>query len=421
MKPFKFYIVLFCLLSLLIAACKNNKPTVHEVGEVYTCSMHPQIIRDNPGKCPICGMDLIKKETSKEATIDTSLNALIKPTDEFVLSSIPTVVMERSSKETQLNALGTIEYDNRQAGAISSRIAGRIEKLYVRYRYQYIYKGQKILDIYSPELLTSQENLIFLLKSDPNNQALISAAKQRLLLLGMSGQQIAQISRTRKPLYSVSVFSSYSGYVTEAGFNTNMTTNSGNNMKADATNQLQTASVTTTELPVKEGMYLNKGQTIFTVINADKAIVYLNIFSGEQRGIRKGTQVMIVPETAPDKKFNGTVDWIEPFYKPGSKTLSARVYFNNAALKLPIGSPVKATVFSGSQIADWLPASAVVTTGLENVVFKKEGAGFSARKVAIGTKTEDKVQIASGLSASDSVALNAQHLIGSESTIKTKE
>lgn len=130
---------------------------------------------------------------------------------------------------------------------------------------------------------------------------------------------------------------------------------------------------------------------------------------------------MIVPETAPAKKFRATIDWIEPFYRPGSKTLSARVYFNNATLQLPIGSQVQATIFTPPQTASWLPASAVITTGLNNVVFKKEGNGFSPKVVITGFRSKDKVQITSGLSATDSVAVNAQHLTESESIINVKE
>ena len=134
---------------------------------VYTCSMHPQIIRDKPGDCPICGMDLVKKTTDNKKIDGLDLSTLLKPTNEFVISSVPVTTLERINERIEVDALGTVAYDTRHAGTISARVSGRIEKLYVRYRFQKISAGQKVLDIYSPELLTAQQNLLFLIKNIP--------------------------------------------------------------------------------------------------------------------------------------------------------------------------------------------------------------------------------------------------------------
>ena len=401
---FRDALILLLFPALLFTACNNNK-------EKSTDSM--------PGM-DMSGTEITRVPDTTNLTKDASLEPLLQPTDEYIVSSAAVTSLQKADQEMQLNALGTINYDNRQLGSISSRISGRIEKLYVRYRYQFINKGQRVLDIYSPELLTSQQNLIFLLRNDPSNHSFINAARQRLQLLGMSGQQIAEISRTGKPLYSVAVFSNYSGYVTERGFDNNVSNSLRNTAQSGNADAMASTSLTTSELPVKEGMYLEKGQQIFTVINASKGLISLSIFSDQQNLIKKGTPVVITPETAPDKKIKGTIDWIEPFYSSGSKTLSARVYFNNAILKLPIGSPVQATIFISSQSFNWLPSTSIITTGLKNIVFKKEGNGFRAYTITTGIRTADKVQVISGVLAKDSVALNAQHLIGSESTIKIK-
>jgi len=98
----------------------------------YTCPMHPEIIRDKPGKCPICGMDLVKKETGGERSSDVELETLLKPTNEFVISAIPVTTIEKREEQKEIEALGKIAYDTRQVGSISSRVAGRIEKLYIR-------------------------------------------------------------------------------------------------------------------------------------------------------------------------------------------------------------------------------------------------------------------------------------------------
>src|SRR5688572_5055364 len=163
-----FLLIVCCLVSIIfLTACKNKKLAVLENAqkkELWTCSMHPEIIRDKPGACPICGMDLIKKVENATALTEIMLNDLLQPTDRFVVSSIPVTTIKRGSEQIEVEALGTVAYDTRLVNTISARVSGRIEKLYVKYRYQQVMKGQRIMDIYSPGLLTAQQELLFLLK-----------------------------------------------------------------------------------------------------------------------------------------------------------------------------------------------------------------------------------------------------------------
>ena len=412
---FKYIVILsIAVVSSLIffTACKNKKVTVVENSkkkELWTCSMHPEIIRDEPGTCPICGMDLIKKEENSTAINEIQLNDLLQPTDRFVVSSIPVTTIKRSSELMEIEALGRIAYDTRLINTISARVSGRIEKLYVRYRYQYIMKGQRIMDIYSPELLTTEQELLFLIKNDPTNLSLINAAKQKLLLLGMSETQLQQILRTQKPSLSIAVYSNYSGHIHEAGNTMPGMSNNGKNMNA---------SGVTEELPVKEGMYVEKGQTIFQIYNADRSWVILNIFPEYQSLVKVGDAVRIVPEAAPVKYFRAKIDFIEPFYRQENKTLTTRVYFNNAQLEIPIGSQVRATIFVNSKEENWLPQDAVLSMGLDKVAFIKTSGGFKAHKIITGLTYKNRIQILSGLEVTDSVAANAQFLTDSESFIK---
>ncbi len=377
----------------------------------YTCPMHPEIIRDKPGTCPICGMDLVKKETDSKKVGDIELASLLKPTNEFVVSSVPVTTIEQRGEQIEIEALGNIAYDTRQVGSISARVSGRIEKLYVRYRYQKISKGQRVLDIYSPELLTAQQNLLFLLKNDAENITFIQAAKDKLLLLGMSREQLQQVIQSGKPSLSIAVYSNYSGHIHEATNGGSMNTTSGN---------MRDISLITEELSLKEGMYVQKGQSVFTVFNPDRAWAILNIYGDNQSLVKTGNTVRIVPETAPNKDFRATIDFIEPFYRKESKTLTARVYFNNSVLKIPIGSQVKATIFGDTKEAYWLPKEAVLSLGMDKVVFQKTGGGFQAKKISTGITHGKHIQIVNGLTAKDSVAVNAQFLMDSESFIKVK-
>ena len=330
--------------------------------ELYTCSMHPEIIREQPGKCPICGMVLVKKEADAKRIAEVELESLLKSTNEFVVSSIPVTTIQKREEQIEIEALGNIGYDTRQVGSISARVSGRIEKLYVKYRYQRISKGQHIFDIYSPELLTAQQNLLFLLKNDAGNTALIEAAKEKLLLLGMDNQQLQRVIQSGQPSLTMAVYSNYSGHIHEAAKGNIM--NPGSDLMKDV-------SLITEELSLKEGMYVQKGQSVFTVFNPDRAWAILNIYAENQALVKVGNTVRVVPETVPTKDFRAMIDFIEPFYRKESKTLTARVYFDNRNLRIPIGSQVRATIFGNTKDAYWLPKEAVVSLGIDKVSISK--------------------------------------------------
>ncbi len=420
----KFVGVCLILVSLIIvASCKHKKAntqtiSVSEKKQLYTCSMHPQIIRDKPGKCPICGMDLIKKDEDAQRINDIQLEDLLKPTNEFILSKVPVTTINRNSEAINIEALGSIENDTRQLATISAKVSGRIERLYVRYRYQMIMPGDKIMDIYSPEIATAQQNLLFLLKADASNTSLIQSAKQKLLLMGMSTGQLQQLVGSGKASLTISVYSNAMGHVHEVGQETMNTTSQLQNNTAQ---QMQSNYASTAPLSIREGMYVQLGQKVFSLTNPRKASVILNIFPENQHYVKVGNRVKITPEAMPDKSFGAAINFIEPFYRQGGKTLSARVYFDNSALKIPIGSQVRANIFGNNTVANWLPQDAVLSLGLEQITFVKTEGGFKAKSIKTGIRQNNLIQIVSGLSATDSVAANAQYLTDSESFIKIKK
>jgi Cu(I)/Ag(I) efflux system membrane fusion protein len=321
--------------------------------------------------------------------------------------------LQKDRQPLEVEALGSISYDTRQVGTISARYAGRIERLYVRYRFQTVTRGQKIMDIYSPELMTAQQNLLFLLRNDSGNATLINASKQRLMLLGMTASQISGIINTGKPLFAVPVYSEYTGHIHEA-----TTTNS---MAAAPQGAMRDVAITTEELSLRPGMYIQKGQSLFSVYNPNKVWASLSIYPETHMLVQQGDAVTIVPETAPGKQFRGKINYIEPFFHEGSKTITARVYFDNSKLQVPIGSQVRATIFSNFKEAAWLPSTAIISLGANKVVFVKRNGGFKAHKLVTGHMYKDKIQVVSGLTAKDTVAQNAQFLTDSESFIKVNE
>jgi len=403
------------LLSFCIVSCTNNpsekKESLISNADTFTCPMHPQIIRNEPGNCPVCGMTLVKKENANHEISQLDLSTLLRPTDTYVISQVPVTIIEKSAKPITIEALGRVDYDTRYVNTISSRVSGRIEKLYVKYRYQHIHKGHPVMDIYSPEMVTVQQELLFLIKSDPDNTTLINAAKQKLLLLGLSSGQLQQVVQTGKAKQIVTVYSNYTGHIHEAMSMEPNSTNTSPEMQVQSQ---------TEELPVKEGMYVEKGQTVFQVYNTDNSWVLLSLFADQASLIKVGIPVTITPETAPDKEFLGRVDFIEPFYRSGSKNIIVRILFNNTKTQIPIGSQVKAKMQINSNEITWLPRDAVLSLGLNSIVLVKQGKGFKVHPVQTGITAGNEIQILSGLAITDSVASNAQFLMDSESFIKTK-
>lgn len=194
-----------------------------------------------------------------------------------------------------------------------------------------------------------------------------------------------------------------------------------NNSVPEAPAMNEATSLTTQELSLKEGMYLQKGQTIFKVYNPNKVWALLNIYPSDQAFIKVGNKVRIVPEAKPGNDFRSSIYFIEPFFRPGSKTLTARVNVDNSALQLPIGSQVQATIFSNPLNAEWLPKEAILSLGLEKVVFVRSGNGYKAQKIETGVSYKNLIQITGGITVTDSVAANAQFLMDSESFIKIRD
>jgi membrane fusion protein, copper/silver efflux system len=380
--------------------------------QLYRCPMHHEIVRDKPGNCPVCGMDLVPFGGEEKAITDVNLNTLLRPTNSYVISTIPVTSIQESEEQIEVATLGTVQYDTRAVGSISSRVSGRIEKLYVKTTFQDVIKGQKVMDIYSPELLTAQQNLLFLIKNDPDNTSFINAAKEKLLLLGMNSAQLQQVIQLQKPAFAVPVYSNYSGHIHEALSMEGM---------SSSVSMTSAEPVITRELMLKEGMYVQKGQALLSVYNPHKLWAVLNIYADNQSFIKVGNPVRIVPETTPDKDFRAKIDFIEPFFREDSKTLTARVYFENHEMNMPVGSQVKAIIFGNTQKANWLPKDAVISLGMDKIVFKKFSGIFKAVRVETGVTYNNKVQIIDGLTPYDTVAANAQYLMDSESFIKINE
>ena len=387
---------------------------------VYTCPMHPEIVRNEPGTCPICKMDLVKKEMTGTSgdTFSSDLDMLLKPTYEYVLSSIKTVHPVRKTLTASMEAPGYLAYDARKVQAISARFGGRIERLYVKYPYQPVKKGQRILDMYSPEIATAQQDLIFLLENDAANTTLIENARRRLSLLGLTSQQIQGVEKSRKPNLSLPVFSPYDGLV----FENNMTAPAaaGADMGAEAATAQPVPNATPGggELYLREGMYVQKGQRLFSVQSLATVWALLEFYPSDAAAVKVGQTASIRIEPF-DKPFSGKINYVEPQFGAGGKNLRARVYLENPGGKLKPGALLNATVRAGGRSGLWIPRTAALDLGRQKVVFLKKDGVFKTQKIEVGGISGDWLEVRSGISETDEVAADAQFLMDSESFVKS--
>jgi Cu(I)/Ag(I) efflux system membrane fusion protein len=415
MKNIKITVIGLFVLSILISACSNPKPAqviaASKSDVKYTCPMHPQIMEDHPGNCPICGMTLVKKSGQVSEGSGISLNTVLQPINSNVISSVGSITPVEKGAVTQISADGYVDFDTRTFNNIASRFSGRIEKLYIKYAFQEIHRGQRIFDIYSPNLVTAQQDLIYLTKNSAQETELVNAARQKLLLLGMTVLQANQVVKTGKAFYSLPVYSAYEGHV--------------HDMPYDQTGSIIDAKMpsdyaSNLPLSIKEGMYVTQGQTLFNVVNPHQLWAILKIDQSEIAALKLNQPVEITLPDMPGKALDGKVDFIEPTLQDGDKTTSIRVYLDNMYHDLKVNSLVKANIQTGTIKGLWIPRSALLELGNTKVVWLKRGALFKAHEVNAGTTNGKEVLITKGLAATDSLAVNAQYLTDSESFIKTK-
>jgi len=394
------YFVSCCLLLTaycLLVACSQS--TKHAHIDKYTCPMHPTVVQDKPGTCPVCGMDLISKgKAGDEVRITDELNYLLKPVNATVISSIKTVTPTLKSIEIKTKANGIITYDTRALVTISSRFNGRVEKLFVRFNFQPIQKGQKILEIYSPDLLTAQRDLLYLLKSDKENSSLIDGAKEKLKLLGVSDGQINQLISTGKESNSFSVYSPAEGYVINSSENPN-------NPK---------------ELGLREGMYVAAGQAIFNVANPKNVWAEFDLFTRDAGSVKVNDRIQIkIEETA--EELDAKINIVLPFYGEGQSFTKVRAYLSNSNGKFRIGQLVSASFGKPPKELLWIPLAAQLELGAKKIVFVKNKGTFRPREILTGSQSDKWIEVLKGINVNDSLAYNAQFMIDSESFIKIKD
>lgn len=407
MKKYKNYLIAACILILGILigkissggdSAKDLDPVTHEheaeESIVWTCSMHPQIRMDKPGSCPICGMDLI--ELSESDIGDGFSGSEVILTEQAVqLANIQTTTVSKGNANKEVRLLGTVKPDERRQYAQVSHLPGRIEKLYVDFTGEKIKQGQKIVRLYSPELISAQKELFEAIKSKDVYPELYRASRNKLKQWKLSDEQIDGIIASGSVQEQMDILSDYSGYVMRRN--------------------------------VDVGDHVMVGMTLFDIANIDKVWVMFEAYESDIPWIKRGDEVLFDTQAIPGKKFSGKVNYIDPFVSPDSRVAKVRVEISNKDHKLLpemyVSGLVKSSLDAG-QNSLLIPKSSLLWTGKRGVVYVKvphpEVIAFEYREVIIGADLGEFYIIKEGLEEGDVVATHGVFRIDASAQLSGK-
>jgi membrane fusion protein, copper/silver efflux system len=379
--------------ALPSAAASASASSAGEIDH-YTCSMHPSVRQPGPGKCPICGMDLVpvSKEQQAEGVvlIDQARRQLI---------GVRTSPVIEGPFRSSFHAVGHVAYDESAFTDVNLKVRGFITKLFVNETGQRVTRGQTLFTLYSPELYNAEQDFLLANKSAmpggapddagaPRALSFAHAARKRLNLLGLSDTQIDGIAAQGEPQENTAIASPAAGFVIEKD--------------------------------VVEGAAVDAGMRLFRIAALNKVWVEADVYEADLAHVRVGQPAKITLDYLPDHAYDAKVSYVYPYLETGARTGRVRIELANKELELRPGMYANVELASdlGSRVQ--VPASAIVYTGPRRLVFIDLGDGrFRPQEVHIGTEAGGMFEVLDGLKAGDVVATSGVFLIAAEARIST--
>jgi len=344
--------------------------------EIWTCSMHPQIRMDKPGKCPICAMDLILLNQSHGAKADT--NAIHFSEEALALANVSTSIVSSHKPVKEVRLYGKVQADERLLQNQTAHIAGRIEKLFVNFTGEPVRHGQTLALIYSPDLITAQQELLEAAKSKQTQPEIYDAARERLRQWKLTDKQIAYIESSGRVKTNFEVLSNTSGIVTAKRVNT--------------------------------GDHVSEGAVLFDVANLSNVWVLFDAYESDLPFLKVGNTISFKLQAIPGKDFTANIKFIDPVIDPVNRVAKVRVEINNAAGKLkPEMFATGIVRASLNEFKDKLviPRSAVLWTGKRSIVYVKQSdtddSVFKMREIELGPMLGNSYVVLSGLAEGEEI------------------
>lgn len=348
--------------------------------QLWTCSMHPQIKLNEPGDCPICGMDLIPVASNSSSGNSNPLAFEMTP-EAVAMANVSTTIVGGTDAKGDLFLTGKIQADERENAAITAKFPGRIEKLYVTFTGEQVRVGQRLASIYSPELLTAQRELIEAVKTKASFPELYQAAKEKLKLWKLNDAQISEIEKSGQVKDKIDILAEFSGVVTQRN--------------------------------IAVGDYVSTGQVLFNVVDLSRLWVLMDAYESDLPFIKVGNEVNFNVAGIPGENFKAKVTYIDPMIDPNTRAASIRAEVLNRQSNLKPEMFVTARIQStqkGSQAKLSIPRTAVLWSGKRSVVYLKvpnsEIPTYEMREITLGSRVGDNYQIESGLQAGEEIVTN---------------
>ncbi|MBN2037439.1 MAG: efflux RND transporter periplasmic adaptor subunit [Chitinispirillaceae bacterium] len=355
--------------------------TPQEKKSIWTCSMHPQIRMDHPGKCPICAMDLVPLDQTGNDETGASPDEIRMTDAAMKIADIQTMVVKKSYPDKEIALLGRVKPDERNIAELTARFGGRIEKLFVNFTGQDVAKGEKLAAIYSPALVTAQRELREARTYKSASPDLYNAARTKLRLWDLTEEQIDAIEQSAAPRSSFDILSPIAGTVTKRN--------------------------------VALGDYVKEGSALFRVVDLARIWVMFEAYESDLPWIKKGDRVAFTVQSLPGKKFASRVAFIDPLIDPTTRVAQVRVGIRNPGLLLKPGMFARGVVESrvaGNMKNLLIPKTALLWTGKRSVVFVKaphrEQPVFAYREIELGPAAGDFYVVTDGLEQGEEIAVN---------------
>ncbi|MEQ9090009.1 MAG: efflux RND transporter periplasmic adaptor subunit [Balneola sp.] len=342
---------------------------------IYSCSMHPSVRQNEPGDCPICGMELI--EVQDNSTASGNPNELTMSLAAVKLAEIETSLVRSGKPVSKIYMPGKVMADQNKVSSVTSHVAGRIINLYVDYVGAYVKQGQKIASLYSPELISAQQEFLQTVEFKEQNPALYKSAKRKLELLELPTKTIENIEDSGKIMTEINIVSQATGYVTK--------------------------------LNVTRQEHVKRGTVLFEVADLSIVWVMFDAYESDLSLIEEGQTINFTTATYPGEKFEGTVSFVNPSVNNISRTADVRVKANNPTQKLKPNMLAEGilTAEVSNERSLLVPKSAVLWTGPRSIAFVQlpdtEKPTFIAREVTLGKRVGNQYIILEGLEAGEEV------------------